>query len=202
MKTKSAFIAVCLFLSGCVPSTQPLNLPRESRQEEINIDTQSYSIRLKSADRWLVSEIIEQYEGVILTREKKPPYCRILIIRKRVSDDAIEGQTAREMADAVRAREKQGMIELGVKKGLYRLKDLTMGEHVLGGKTYYSMTYQTTPRDDWGYETASLYLYFPKPRDNAYYILAHFSQTYVHARPKGPSCRGDFLNILKNLTIK
>ena len=202
MVTRLKILPVLVFLTGCALSPQPVDLAVQSKSDDLAIETRYYSTYLKSADRWTITQIIADHDGVILKRETQPPVCRIMIIRKSVAEDGIAGKSAREMADFVRRREKQGMIALGVDKGLYQLKNVSMDEHVLNGKTFYTMNYQTASNRGSGYETASLYLYFPKITDNTDYILAHFSQTYVDSEPAGPSCRVDFNRILENLTLK
>ena len=202
MKSRLCLLSALLVLTGCSLPSKPLDLPSQPKSEDMAIETKYYATYLKSPDRWTITEIIEDYDGVILKRETQPPFCRIMIIRKSVAEDSIAGKSAREMADSIRNREKQGMITLGVNKGLYQLKDVSMDEHVLNGKTFYTMNYKTAPNKGQGYETASLYLYFPKITDNTYYVLAHFSQTYADSEPAGPSCRLDFNRILENLTVK
>jgi hypothetical protein len=202
MVTRFNILFVFVLLTGCGLSPEPVELPAQSKSEDIAIETKYYSTYLKSPERWRITKIIEDYHGVILKRANQPPFCRIMIIRKSVAEDGIAGKSAREMADAIRNREKQGMITLGVDKGLYRLKGVSMEQHVLNGKTFYTMNYKTVPNQGQGHEAASLYLYFPKITDNTDYILAHFSQTYVDPEPAGPSCRMAFIRILENLTIK
>ena len=202
MKSRLCLLTALIVLTGCSLPSKPLELPTQPTSEDIAIETKYYSAYLKSPERWTITKIIEAYDGVVLERENRPPSCRIMLIRKPVAEDGIAGNSAREMADSIRHREKQGMVAQGVDKGLYHLKDVSMDEHVLNGKTFYTMTYKTAPIKGQGYETASLYLYFPKVTANTYYILAHFSQTYVDSEPAGPSCRVDFTRILENLTIK
>jgi hypothetical protein len=202
MKTKYYLIYVFILLTGCAPSPTPLDLPSDIKAEDMVIETQHYSIALNSAERWKIAKIIEKYDGIILNRDKQPPFCRIMVIKKRVDQDAIEGQSAREMAFYIRNREKQEMIAFGVDKGLYQLREVAMAEEVIGEKIFYSMNYKTIPAQEWGYEKAGLYLYFPKESDNEYYIVAHFSQTYLNESPSDQSCRPDFVSILESLQIK
>ena len=202
MKTRWYIVCAFIFIYSCALSPEPSDISEGQIIEEMEFATEYYSIHLKSTDRWEISKIVEKNDGIILNRHKQPPNCRIMVIRKIVDHDLIAGASAQELADAIRNREKQGLIELGVKKGLYNLPEIAMGDEVIGDKIYYSMNYTTTPIQDWGYEDAGLYLYFPKETGNEYYILAHFSQTFIHNKPSGPSCRPDFISILESLKIK
>jgi len=202
MKTRWYLLYAFIFLSNCSLAPEPVDIASGIKVEEMEIETEHYSIHLNSTERWKISKIIEENDGIILNRQKQPPNCRIMVIRKLVDQDLLEKASVKEMADAIRNREKQGMIDSGVKEGLYNLTDIAMGEEIIGDKVYFSMNYITTPVRAWGYEEAGLYLYFPKATDNEYYILAHFSQTFIHAKPSGPSCRPDFTSILGSLKIK
>ena len=66
------------------------------------------------------------------------------------------------------------MIEEGVKKGLYELEDVRTSEDVIGGKTFYVMSYLV--RSPPGTNRASLRLFFPKERGNESFLVAHFSE--------------------------
>jgi hypothetical protein len=65
-------------------------------------------------------------------------------MRNVVLDANMRTQSANLVADHFRGMEEQTMIEQGVKRGQYQLKNLVKDTRKLGNKTFYTMTYEVS----------------------------------------------------------
>ena len=124
---------------------------------------------------------------------------QIKLFRNPVLDKEMQASSAKTVADDYRQLEKRIMVEQGVNKGLYILKDVKMDEEVIGNKTFYTMNYTITENS--GIQRAGLYLYFHKPNNNDYFIMAHYSETIPTNALLEKTYKPDFLKILESLAI-
>ena len=113
-------------------------------------------------------------------------------------------RTAQSVADDYRENEKQGMLEMGVKKGLYELHDLTMGEKKVGDKLFYTMTYTTSAHSGLmsNYETAKLFLYFPNKNYVEEFFVAHYSESASKRKKLGLKMEPDFFDLLESISVR
>ena len=83
--------------------------------------------------------------------------------------------------------------------GQYELKDVVMGEDVIGEKRFYTMTY-TTLKDKIE-QRAALYLYFPMEQGVTNFLVALYSETSPIYGDKGKSSIDDFIECLNSLEM-
>ena len=159
-----------------------------------------YSMVVPPENRWHLRRPDEINEVAIITMEAGPFVFQIKTMRNTVGDtNKLKTAKANIVADNYRNLEKQIMIKEGVNKGLYQLRDLVMGEEMVGEKKFYTMTYLISASA--GTQRASLYLYFPKEDNNDYFIVAHYSETEPSNAVLAKSFKPEFLDILKSLRV-
>lgn len=128
---------------------------------------------------------------------------RITLFENHIAGWSSMSRTARSVADDFRAHEKQGMVELGVKQGLYELHDLTMGEMMVGDKLFYTMAYTTKARSGFKsvFGSAKLYLYFPNENYVEQFFVAHYSESASKRKRLGFTMEPDLLGLLESLSV-
>jgi len=135
----------------------------------------------------------------ILTKRIEPVVWQIRTYKNPVRSDVLVAATAKEIADDFRKLQVVNMTEEGVNKGLYELRDVEMGEEIVGEKKFYTMEHVIFNQEL--VQKVSTYLYFPQPANNQFFFVAlYFEKTPSNANAK--SYRQDFLNVLANLTFK
>lgn len=103
------------------------------------------------------------------------------------------------VADEYRRREEADMIERGVKKGMYELKDLKKFELEVDGKHLYAMTYKQLLKGLIGH--GYLYLYFPDFKDsNKFYIFLYY---YICPEEESQEASiEEFYSLIKGFKLK
>ena len=175
-----------LVLIGCSTSTAAeLATPR--------IEFEHFSFSSSPIDTWKVVEKSSNH-AVFTTSHGQGRY-RITIIGNDILDPQLRASTAKDVADDFRYQEKYGMMEFGVKQGMYELRDLTMGDEQIGNKVFYTMKYATFHPQT--FQSARLYLYFPFEKNNHYFLIGHYSE----AAPNQASLKHSYVsNFMKLLT--
>ncbi len=149
--------------------------------ESVLVAMPHYSFRIPSAHGWRTERFgtpLELVWEVVRLRKETdssagPILAEIKLMKDLIVDDSLRAETARHNADIFRNMEKNTMIEAGVNQGLYELHGLTMGEEKIAGKQFYFMDYATLTATD--RQPATLYLYFPKERNNETFLIIHSS---------------------------
>jgi hypothetical protein len=159
-----------------------------------------YSFVLPADQGWHMRRTDENLEAVSLSKKAGNIVFQIKLYRNPILDKAMQADSARTVADDYRLLEKRIMVEQGVNKGLYNLKNVKMDEEVIGNKTFYTMNYTIT--DSSGIQRSGLYLYFHKPSNNDYFIMAHYSETIPANGLLEKTYKPDLLKILESLSIR
>ena len=191
---KGYFFALILVLSaGCT------TLGTEVTSEDNHVTMPHYSFVLPADQGWHMRRADEKHEAAIISKKMGSILLQIKLFRNPVLDKEMQASSAKTVADDYRQLEKRIMVEQGVNKGLYILKDVKMDEEVIGNKTFYTMNYTITENS--GIQRAGLYLYFHKPNNNDYFIMAHYSETIPTNALLEKTYKPDFLKILESLAI-
>jgi len=168
MRRSRTFLPLLLLLSACA------GLGTEMTARNNHIELAHYSITVPPDEGWHLREQGGPYEFVLLVNEIGPFHFEMKLMRNMVLDASKRLASAAELADDFRDLERTVMIEEGVKKGLYELEDVRTSEEVIGGKTFYAMSY--VARSPSGTNRASLRLFLPKERGNESFFVAHYSE--------------------------
>jgi hypothetical protein len=160
------------------------------------IEFQYFSFSIPNTEIWNLVEKTNS-QAVFTTRHGKANY-RITFMENYTRDPFLITLPAKEAADAYRNHEKFGMMEFGVKRGLYELHDLTMGEEQIVNKTFYTMKYTTI--NPQAFQSARLYLYYPFEKENNYFFVAHYSEAAPSRDSLKRSFEADFLRTLKTVS--
>ena len=183
-------LCLCLLVSGCATSGTLIT------RSNNHIHMPSYSFVVPPDEEWYVEQPGDPYETAIVRKQMGQILFMMQFKRNTVLNPAaVRGLSVRDLATDYRNAEKNEMVEQGVKKSMYALSDLKMGEEEVEGKSFYTMDYVVTRLT--GIQRASLYLYFPPSSNNESFILAHYSET--NASPT-LSFMKDFLSVLATLS--
>jgi uncharacterized lipoprotein YehR (DUF1307 family) len=175
-------------------------LPSFSEAEE-NVVLKRFSLDVKLGKDWKTTI---DYKNQIVTfkdfRKESGPYRTILVREIDASKIYSSSHSERWVADAFRRGEEADMIARGVKKGMYKLKDLKKFELNVNGKNLYAMTYkQLIKRGLIGY--GYLYLYFPDfENSNKFYIFL-YSYVYRGSESRDVSLE-EFYSVIKGFRLK
>jgi hypothetical protein len=145
-----------------------------------------------SGGPWQVDRSTEGLGGIAFIRREGGALYQIQLSENAVLGPEVRTATAAWVADDFRASERQGMQELGA--GEYRMRDVVMGEETLGGKLFYFMSYVTEASNH--YQRARLYLYFPYPEANEYFLTALYSEMARRRSDLEASHEADFRQLL------
>ena len=187
-----ALAAALLF--ACLLSPSAPTLAKSSR-----VEMPHYSFEKPAERGWRVKRKVKQAEMTMLTKRVGPFTFQIKVMVVPILDESRRSWTSAEIADDYRAIEERTMIEQGVERGLYELKDLTKGEKVVAGKTFYTMDYFVANREM--RQRASLYLHFPRPDGNERFVLLHYSETLPAMSVLLQGQRGEFEAVLASLRV-
>lgn len=177
----------------------PLALSTSVTAKSSRVEMPRYSFEKPAERGWRVQRKVKKMETTILTKRVGPFTFQIKVMVVPILDENRQSWTPAEVADEYRAIEERTMIEQGVERGLYELRDLTKGEKVVGDKTFYTMDYAVYNREI--RQRASLYLTFPRPEGNDHFILLHYSETIPALAALLKSYRPDFEGVLASLTV-
>ncbi len=106
----------------------------------------------------------------------------------------MRSRPARQVADAFRSRPRQP------DRADHRTIGLQSGEETIGGRTFYTMKYRIAAGNY--AQTSEIYLWFPSPAGNEYFLLAHYSESTPPNAAPPRSYRPEFLDVLKTLRVK
>ncbi|MCP4205259.1 MAG: hypothetical protein GY769_25390 [bacterium] len=163
------------------------------------IEMPHYSFAKPTERGWRVKRVPKQNETTTLTRQVSKSTFQIQVMVNIIRFPSLRASTPKEIADAFRGHEESTMIRWGVEPGLYKLEDLVMGETDIGGKTFFTMDYVVKSQD--GAQISSLYLCFPRPMGNEYFVITHYSETHPDGPPPAASLREDFEKLLESLQL-
>jgi len=180
-------------LVGCA------SLGVEISKKNNHIQMPSYSFVVPSDNGWHIQKPGKINELAIIANKIGPFTFQMKMMKNVILGENMKGATAEEVADDYRGLEKRIMIEQGVNKGLYELKDVTMGEETLGNKNFYTMKYVIVSKS--GTQRANLYLYFPESKNNKYFIVAHYSETIPANAFLIKSFKDDFISTIETLSL-
>lgn len=181
-------------LGGCA------TLGTEITGRNNHIQMPHYSFFVPGDEGWHIQRQDKHYEKAVINKEEGSVLFSMQFLRNIIIDEGMRANPAEVVADDYRGFERRSMIELGVKKGLYQLKDVRTGKKKVGNKIFYTMDYTILSKQ--GTQKASLYLYFPKERNNYYFIIAHYSETIPPGASLAKSYKPDFLATLESLEVK
>lgn len=173
-------------------------------KEEAVIKTAHYSFEIPAAGSWSVEEPGGPSDLVVLTKQLgAASHARTLVqmkvMRNVINERELVELSARENADNIRNLEKQIMLEQGVKPGLYQLHDVSMGEEAVSGRQFYFMDYRTETATD--LQSSSLYLFFPKARNNEWFIMAHYTEVAPKEVGSIEYSKADLMDVLRTLKV-
>jgi hypothetical protein len=185
-----------ILLAACATLGPPIT------QTNNQIRMSHYSFAVPPDQGWHLSSLDLQAESAIIRKEMPPFIFQISMMRNTILDQKMKNVSAKEVADDFRFREEWGMKMVGVSKGMYSLRNVVRGEEVIENKRYYTMTYTTFTRDVKDLEQrAGMYLYFPKEKDNDWFLVAHFSEAGPPAEIADKSLKGEFLKVLESVSV-
>lgn len=195
---KRFFLAflILVLTAGCA------TLGTEITKDNNYIRMPHYSFTIPVSNGWHIQKPGGKAEVAVIVKKEKGVFFQIQIIRNRIPFYAIfsvKDTTAEDAADDYRSHEEQGMLMMGVKKGLYQLKDVIKSEEKIGDKTFYTMNYLILKNE--GRQNAGLYLYYPKEKNNETFIVAHYSESIAAGASLAKSYKHDFKKILESLKI-
>ena len=188
MSRHQYFIAI-LFILACnanaaIESTAP------------RIEFRYFSFSTPNTDTWQLLEKTDS-QAVFTTRYGRANY-RITIIENYIYDQMIKTLPAKEAADDYRNHEIFWLMEFCAKRGMYELRDLTMGDEQIGNKVFYTMKYLTMNPQI--FQSARLYLYYPFEKANNYFLMVHYCEAAPNQESLKRSFESDFLQLLKSVS--
>ena len=171
-----------------------------SAAERFNFE--HFSISIPENDVWKTLPA-NPNQNVYVASIDKVNY-QITLLENVFTGSSSVNNTAQSIADDYRENEKQGMIELGVKRGLYELFNVTMGESMVGDKLFYTMTYTTKASSGFKsiFESAELYLYFPNKNYVQEFFVAHYAESASKQKKLTLKMEPDFLDLLESLSVR
>jgi len=131
----------------------------------------------------------------------------IKVFRNWITDERLRRLSEEEVADDFRKMEEEGMIRMGVMKGVYELTDVKKDTTVIGDKKLYFMSYRTSgwsigPVRRKYINDAVLYLFFPSDFKERHFFYCFLIQ---YGDMQGSLEKGDLTSIIpviKSLKIK
>ena len=194
---ESIVLVLMATLLGCT-SFGTANLGTKITRENNKVQMPHYSFSVPPDVGWHVRTEGDPLESVTVAMNPVGLFLlQMKFIRNTILDDKLRNATAKQVADDYREKEKNIMIEQGVKKGQYELSELTMSEERLSGRTFYTMKYRVDSKNN--FQGALLYLLFPKESHNEWFIAAHYSVTAPQNVYVADSRKSDFLTVLQSL---
>lgn len=171
-------------------------LPAMTSAEPRTIQLERFTFSFPAGKGWKVEQD-DRSRQAQFTKKSKDTAFILQLLWNTVKDDSLMRQDAHVVADRYRQGELEEMYRAGVLTGQYSLNDVTHGEEQIGGKTFYTMRYVQTTQ--FFVNRATLYLHFPKPRANYWFVVALYCEaTKLGARPS-PSALDEALSTLVSL---
>ncbi|HEX2966675.1 MAG TPA: hypothetical protein VHO84_12865 [Syntrophorhabdaceae bacterium] len=193
MKRLAVFALLPILLVGC-SSVGVLVTPENNA-----VQMPHYAFRIPPDQGWEMRKMGGNSESVLINNKAGAASYQIALMRNVVLDANMRTQSANTVADHFRGMEEQIMIEEGVKRGRYQLKNLVKDVRRLGDRTFYTMTYEATSGAQ--IQFASIYLLFPKAEGNDSFIVAHYTATLPFGAALNSSYKADFDAILQEMVI-
>jgi hypothetical protein len=165
-----------------------------------------YSFKTPSTGTWGMERSGGPVEVVVLKKnvdeaDHGPALVELKVIRNLIAEGRrLAEMSGKEHAVNIRNMERDIMLEQGVKPGLYQLHDVTMGEETVAGKQFYFMDYRTETTSDM--QPSSLYLFFPKGRNNQWFIMVHYTQVWSKERKPMNYSKSDLIDVLRTLELE
>ena len=180
-------------------TTLPIVGALQDSTVEVSTDAKlpHFSFSAPEDDAWVEEQVLNKGKIVFTARRGAVVY-RITLLENSILDEKMRQASAKDVADDFRNREKNIMIERGVKGGLYELSELTMGQETIGGKLYFTMKYSTSVQG--GVQSSKGYLYFPSEYDNNYFLMALYSEATRSGDLPTFSFESEFLDVLQTVT--
>jgi hypothetical protein len=179
-------------VSGCA------TIGTEITKANNHVRMPGYSVVIPPDQGWHLQQD-DARESARLIKKVDPIIWQMWFFRNTINSDALMAATAKEVADHFRQLDIQVMIEEGVKKGKYQLRDVTMGEETVGDRSFYTMEHSIITAAL--FQRMNMYLHFPRARNNRHFFVAHYSE----ATPPGvtaKSYKNEFLRVLTTLDFK
>lgn len=191
-----------LVLNGCASTSTSINTVASINITALNnnISMPSYSFVVPPNDDWQLIKGNPQSEELFLINTIADMVeFRVRLIHAPIPPE-LTRESAKYAADDYRNNEKNILILEGVEKGMYELKNIKMGEEIIGDKKFYTMTYNNRTKD---FSQASrLYLYFPKEYGNEYFLLALYTESVNNNITMAyKSKEKEFKEMLKSLVL-
>jgi hypothetical protein len=176
--------------------------PLGTGADEGLVEMRHYSFKIPSGAAWTIERPGGPFEEVVLTQllYADTGHVQIRILRNQIFSPKLVKASAQKNADNIRRGEKQTMIGEGVRRGLYQLHDVSMGDATISQKHFYVMDYTTETSTD--LEPSSLYLLFPHEGDNASFIMVVYTPVLAKKRGAIDSSRPDLMSVLSSLELK
>lgn len=150
-------------------------------------------------DAWVVEKTDEKGTTVFTARRGAAIY-RITLLENSLLNGSLRQASAKYVANYYRNGEKNDMIERGVKRGLYELSNVTMGQETIDDKLYYTMKYSTESQKH--FESTRLYVFFPFEYGNDYFLVVHYSEAAPSRELLTFSFESELLRILRTVAHK
>jgi len=150
-------------------------------------------------DAWVVEKTDEK-GTTVFTARRGAAICRITLLENSLLNGSLRQASAKYVANYYRNGEKNDMIERGVKRGLYELSNVTMGQETIDDKLYYTMKYSTESQKH--FESARLYVFFPFEYGNDYFLVVHYSEAAPSRELLTFSFESELLRILRTVAHK
>jgi hypothetical protein len=180
----------------------------EGPMDEGLVEMRHYSFKMpmSSNGAWGIERPGGPFEEAVLTkrlestRDLKVGHVQIKIMRNQILSQKLVKKSARENADKVRHDERETMLKEGVKRDLYQLHDVSMDEATISGEHFFLMDYTTETLTD--IEPSSLYLLFPRERDNTSFLMIVYTAVIDKWSGATDSSKPDLMSVLSSLELK
>lgn len=165
-----------------------------ARETPAAVELRQFSFLMPAPGPWVIDQAAsDDTKTVFLINAGKANY-RITMLKNFIVDETMQSLPASQVADDFRKAELDNMRARGVKPGLYKLTKVEMGEERIGDKLFYTMRYST--KSEVHYESARLYVYFPRETGNVDFLIAHYSEVAPTRDDLSVSYAADFLSLL------
>jgi hypothetical protein len=204
---RAALILLFLLLLSCATT-----LPGRQYTQGNIIDMGYFSVIGPPGEGWAVNikkdqETIEfQKRNVSQSTGLLNDITMIKVFRNWITEERFM-QSEEEVADDFRKMEEEGMIRMGVMKGVFELTDVKKDTTVIGGKKLYFMSYRTSgwsigPVRRKYINDAVLYLFFPSDFKERHFFYCFLIQ---YGDMQGSLEKGDLapiIPVINSLKIK
>lgn len=163
------------------------------------IDMPHYSIEAPPDQGWSLNVVDKATSNIYLKKSLNSTASQMWFNINWVAGEHMKTWTAEQVADDYRNGELSDMQTRGVMTGMFELKDVIMGEDVVGDKKFYTMDY--VQLNDDSTQISSLYLYFPKEIDIGVFIVAIHTDGYTGKEMLTRSYKPEFIRVLESLQV-